>query len=97
MYARDVTRWAAIAAVCILTAVGVALLSVGTVSGNTNSNCIAVQQLKGAIVNTLQRSDKLLGVKGGSSYAYYRAHPDELTQAHRDIRHEIHVFQPAPC
>lgn len=73
------------------------VLALNTVFGTQYEICVQVNNLRGAIYTTLQRSTKLLGVKGGSAYQYYKKHPQALAEAKVTIAQELATFNPVSC
>lgn len=59
--------------------------------------CREVQAVKGAIVVVVRSSLKTLGKKGAPGYAYYRAHPGELSAARRQGQQELDTFKSRAC
>lgn len=66
-------------------------------SAQAHTNCLQIENLKGAIRLVVGQGVSSLGHKGSAGYAYYISHPQELAAAKVAGAQELLIFKPTPC
>lgn len=77
--------------------IGLVILSLTWTGIGALTNCHHIQHVYRVIQQQGERGLSTIGKPGGTAFAYYHDHPDELARAKQDLRAEIVSFNPPTC